>query len=133
MKCTLSLPTEDITLDPHVSIALYRILQEALTNIVKYARAKSVHVEMTAAEDNVTLLIEDDGIGIPDGAQSNRLSHGITGMRQRVRALHGEFSIGRRPEGGTLIEVNIPIERPRTEPDAPVQDAPPDAVTARSA
>jgi signal transduction histidine kinase len=125
LKCKLSLPTDDVKLDPHVSIALYRILQEALTNIVKYARAKHVHVELNASEDNVTLLIEDDGIGIPEGAQKNRLSHGITGMRQRVRALHGEFSIGRRPEGGTLIEVNIPLERQPREQDAPARaDAP---------
>ncbi len=67
------------------------------------------------ADDNVTLLIEDDGIGIPEDAQNNLLSHGIAGMRQRVRALHGEFSIGRRPEGGTMIEVNIPLERPPRE------------------
>ena len=98
-----------------MSIALYRILQEALTNIVKYAHAKNVHVDLGASSDNVTLLIEDDGIGIPPDAQSNRLSHGISGMRQRAKALHGEFSIGRRPEGGTRIEVNIPLDR---QPDA---------------
>ena len=126
LKCTLSLPTDDMVLDPHVSIALYRILQEALTNIGKYARAKSVHVELNASSDNITLLIEDDGIGIPDGAQKNKLSHGITGMRQRVRALRGEFSITRRAEGGTLIEVNIPLERrPPAEESAPARaDAP---------
>jgi signal transduction histidine kinase len=134
LKCKLSLPTEDVTLDPHVAIALYRILQEALTNIVKYARAKNVHVELNPTDDNITMLIEDDGIGIPDGAQNNRLSHGITGMRQRVRALHGEFSIGRRPEGGTLIEVNIPIERSQPEQDAAAPaEAPADKVAARSA
>ena len=121
LKCTLSLPADDVTLDPHVSIALYRILQEALTNILKYARAKNIHVELNATDDNVTLLIEDDGVGIPDGAQNNRLSHGITGMRQRVRALHGEFSIGRRPEGGTIIEVNIPRERPPQEQGTPAR------------
>jgi signal transduction histidine kinase len=97
------------------------ILQEALTNVVKYARAKHVHVELNASDDNITLLIEDDGVGIPEGAQKNRLSHGITGMRQRVKALHGEFSIGRRPEGGTLIEVNIPLERPPREQSAPAR------------
>jgi signal transduction histidine kinase len=125
LKCKLSLPADDLELDPHVSIALYRILQEALTNVVKYARAKNIHVELNASDDNVSLVIEDDGVGIPDGAQKNRLSHGITGMRQRVRALHGEFSIGRRPEGGTLIEVNIPLERPPREQGAPARaDAP---------
>ncbi len=103
---------------PHVSIALYRILQEALTNIVKYARAKNVNVDLGVTSDTITLLIEDDGIGIPDDAQTNLLSHGIAGMRQRVRALHGEFSIARRPEGGTLIEVNIPTGRiTQTEPE----------------
>ena len=124
LKCTLDLPTDDITLDPRVSIALYRILQEALTNIVKYARAKNVHVELNLADDNISMLIEDDGVGIPEDAQNNRLSHGITGMRQRVKALRGEFSIGRRPEGGTIIEVNIPLERqPRDEGSAARIDA----------
>ena len=61
--------------------------------------------------DTIALLIEDDGVGIPDDAQSNLLSHGILGMRQRVRALHGEFSISRRETGGTIIEVNIPLGR----------------------
>jgi signal transduction histidine kinase len=122
LKCTLALPGDDLTLDPRVSIALYRILQEALTNIGKYARAKNVRVELNVADDNISLLIEDDGVGIPDGAQKNKLSHGITGMRQRVRALHGELSIQRRAEGGTLIEVNNPRERKPGEQDA--QDAP---------
>jgi signal transduction histidine kinase len=92
-----------------VSIALYRILQEALTNIVKYAKASNVNVDLGVTSDTVTLLIEDDGIGIPDDAQNNLLSHGISGMRQRVRALHGDFAIARRPEGGTMIEVNVPL------------------------
>ena len=125
LKCKLSLPPDDLTLDPHVSIALYRILQEALTNIGKYARAKNVHVDLNATDDNISLLVEDDGIGIPDGAQKNKLSHGITGMRQRVRALHGEFSISRRAEGGTLIEVNIPREPQPGEQATPARaDAP---------
>ncbi|MEO8303273.1 MAG: CHASE3 domain-containing protein [Betaproteobacteria bacterium] len=121
LKCTLGLPTDDPALDPHVSIALYRILQEALTNIVKYARAKSVNVDLVHAPDSITLLIEDDGVGIPDNAQNNRLSHGITGMRQRVKALGGEFAIRRRSEGGTMIEVSIPVQ---LQPDAAGAAAP---------
>lgn len=119
LGCTVATPRDDSGIPPHMSIALYRILQEALTNIVKYARAKSVNVDLGLTSDTVSLLIEDDGIGIPDGAQTNLLSHGIAGMRQRVRALRGEFTISRRPEGGTLIEVHIPVGRiaaPAPEP-----------------
>jgi len=121
LKSSLSTPPEEAAIDPHVSIALYRIVQEALTNIVKYARAKNVHVDLGMTADNITLLIEDDGVGIDEGAQNNRLSHGITGMRQRVKAPHGEFSIRRRTEGGTMIEVNIPLSR---QPEAKVAVAP---------
>jgi signal transduction histidine kinase len=120
LACTIATPADDSAIAPQVSIALYRILQEALTNIVKYAQAKSVSVDLGLTADTVTLLIEDDGIGIPEDAQNNLLSHGIAGMRQRVRALHGEFAINRRAEGGTTIEVNIPMGRetaPAPEPE----------------
>jgi signal transduction histidine kinase len=117
IACSIATPGDDRTIEPNVSIALYRILQEALTNIVKYAKAKNVNVDLGLTDDTVTLLIEDDGVGIPEDAQNNLLSHGIAGMRQRVRALHGDFAISRRPEGGTMIEVNVPIGKaPETLP-----------------
>jgi len=111
LAVTLATPQDDSHIPGTVAIAVYRIIQEALTNIVKYARAKSVNVDLGTAEGLLTLLVEDDGIGIAEGAQNNQLSHGISGMRQRVRALHGDFSIARRPEGGTMIEVSIPLDR----------------------
>jgi signal transduction histidine kinase len=111
LNCTIATPDDEESIPPDISIALYRILQEALTNIVKYARARHVHVNLGRTPDHVTLRIDDDGIGIADKAPSDRLSHGIAGMRQRVKALRGEFSIRRRPEGGTRIEVNIPLDR----------------------
>jgi signal transduction histidine kinase len=117
LDCVIATPRDDSAIAPQISIALYRILQEALTNIVKYARARRVSVDLGVTADTVTLLIEDDGIGIPDGAQDNHLSHGIAGMRQRVRALEGEFAISRGAEGGTVIEVNVPLRpRPATSP-----------------
>jgi signal transduction histidine kinase len=119
LACEMNAPEDDSTIPPAVAIALYRILQEALTNVLKYARAHRVAVDLAVADGSVMLVIEDDGIGIPDNAHSNRLSHGISGMRQRVRALGGEFSIGRRREGGTLIEVHVPLAAtPPTLPDA---------------
>jgi signal transduction histidine kinase len=91
---------------------VYRILQEALTNIVKHAKATRVDVDLRVAPDAVTLAIRDNGIGISDNAQQNALSHGLEGMRQRARAIHGRLSIARRPEGGTCVEVRRPSLRP---------------------
>jgi signal transduction histidine kinase len=123
IACTIVVPRDDGAIPPAVSIALYRILQEGLTNIVKYASARNVSVDLGVTPDDVTLLIEDDGVGIPAGAQSNLLSHGIAGMRQRVRALRGEFAIGRRAEGGTRIEVNVPLSgEPASAPEADSPD-----------
>jgi signal transduction histidine kinase len=120
LSCAIDTPQDESAIPPNVSIAIYRIVQEALTNIVKYARARNVTVDLGASGDMVTLLIEDDGVGISPDAQSNHLSHGIAGMRQRVRALHGNFAIVRRAEGGTMIEVTIPIAPAPSTHDAPV-------------
>jgi len=112
IACQISLPdTDDSALPPPQSIALYRILQESLTNVVKYAQAKKVWVRFDLDPDGVSLTIEDDGVGIPERVSANRLSHGIAGMRQRVRAFDGEFSIERRVEGGTIIKVRLPSRR----------------------
>ncbi len=110
LTCKIAALEDDSLIPPGAGIALYRILQEALTNIVKYAQAKHVNIELGLTADAVTLVIEDDGVGIPADAHNNHLSHGISGMRQRVRALHGEFSIARRAKGGTAVKVRIPVE-----------------------
>jgi signal transduction histidine kinase len=113
LACDLHVP-EDDDWPPEVSIALFRIVQEALTNVVRYAKAARVSVDLTRDPEGVTLVVSDDGIGIPEGALRNRLSHGILGMRQRVRALKGEFSIRGRPGQGTVIEVRVPLPVPAT-------------------
>ena len=103
-------------------------MQEALTNILKYARATKVRVDLNVTPETISLLIDDDGIGIREDAQANRLSHGIAGMRQRVKALHGDFSIGRRPEGGTVIEVHIPNTPDTSTAAAPDDEQPAEPV-----
>jgi signal transduction histidine kinase len=109
LNCKLNLGDVDLDLPPEVSIGLYRIVQEGLTNIVKYAKAKNVSVEMLRTENGISLVVEDDGIGLPAGAETNALSHGISGMRQRVRALGGEFRIHGQAGGGTIIETHVPL------------------------
>ncbi|HEX4885942.1 MAG TPA: CHASE3 domain-containing protein [Casimicrobiaceae bacterium] len=114
-----NVPTDAPPLPPHISIALYRIVQEALTNVLKYAKAKKVELDLVQAEDSVSLVIGDDGIGMPPEAKTHRLSHGISGMRQRVRALGGEFAIHSTIGRGTMIEVSVPLPRPDETPPVP--------------
>jgi len=118
----VNVPLEAPKLPPPVAIALFRIVQEALTNVVKYAKAKKVEIDLMQMPEHISLVISDDGIGIPEGAQNNRLSHGISGMRHRVRGLRGEFSIHGTPGRGTMIEVAIPLPKdgdPFASIDAP--------------
>jgi signal transduction histidine kinase len=121
LKCELNLAEDASDVPPGVGIALFRIVQEALTNILKYAGAKTVTIDLMRDDDGISLIIGDDGIGLPERASRDRLSHGITGMRQRVRALAGEFAIHGEPRRGTQIEVWIPLSRnPATEGDVSV-------------
>ena len=115
LKCVLELGDIDADLPPEMTIAVYRIVQEAMTNIVKYAKARNVTVKMTRTANGVTLVLTDDGIGLPAGAETNRLSHGISGMRQRIRALNGDFRIRGAPRQGTTIEVRLPLLPPAPE------------------
>ncbi|HEY5365016.1 MAG TPA: CHASE3 domain-containing protein [Casimicrobiaceae bacterium] len=146
LRCELNLADDASDVPPGVGIALFRILQEALTNVVKYAGAKTVSIDLLRDEEGVSLIISDDGIGLPDRASRDSLSHGITGMRQRVRALAGEFSIHGEPRRGTQIEVWVPLSRtPETGDDdadganagvpasAPLVEPPRSAATASDA
>ena len=126
LHCELNLA--DLELPPKVSIAIYRIVQEALTNITKYASARNVDVELLGDDEGVSLIVHDDGAGLPAGVESSRLSHGIVGMRQRVRALNGTFKISSRPGTGTTVEVYIPLP-----PAAVADDVVPAAGEAREA
>ncbi len=109
LQCTLNLDEGDGPLPPEVSIAIYRIVQEAMTNVVKYAKAKRVTVDLVRSAGRIALHFRDDGIGLPPSAPASRLSHGIAGIRQRVRALNGEFRIEGSPGAGTTIEVHLPL------------------------
>jgi signal transduction histidine kinase len=93
---------------------LYRIAQEALSNVVKHSRARSVRIGLDRENGAVALTIADDGIGL-GAAPAPRKGEGGLGMksmRERVEALHGVFRILPTPGGGTTVAVNLPLERP---------------------
>lgn len=89
---------------------VYRILQEALTNISRYARAKNVHIDLQSSHYQVTLMIKDDGIGFdPDSTRTDK-SLGLAGMKERAELLGGYFRLTSKPGSGTEILVSFPIE-----------------------
>jgi signal transduction histidine kinase len=90
-------------------IALFRIMQEALTNILRYAQAGRVRVSLRREGNSVVLEITDDGIGLSDGALAKSMSHGLLGMRERAAQIGGAFNILRGAGNkGTVVRVTLP-------------------------
>lgn len=90
---------------------LYRITQESLTNIVKYAKAKTVFLTIKKGSKNVTALIEDDGIGFDPLVLENNDSFGLMGIQERVSVLKGIFNIKSIIGKGTTIKVVLPLKK----------------------
>jgi PAS domain S-box-containing protein len=113
-KCRISMSDEDITTDRERATALFRIFQETLTNAARHAKATEVSVRLAKENDNLTLEVHDNGVGIREDKLSTGKSLGILGMRERARLLGGEFTIQGVPGGGTTVRVRIPFAEPRT-------------------
>ncbi len=109
-------PDREPKLSPDQSIALFRVVQEALNNVAKHAQAKHVDVVLFVHGGELTLEIRDDGRGLPQDAAGRRVERpgafGITGMRERILALGGWVDITGAPGKGTTVMVGIPMERP---------------------
>jgi PAS domain S-box-containing protein len=89
--------------------AIFRILQEALMNVARHARARHVEVRLRAEAGRLHLDVSDDGAGIDPARIADSRSFGLLGMRERARALQGNCVIASRPEGGTLVSATIPL------------------------
>jgi signal transduction histidine kinase len=108
LKCIESFPDEEPTFTSEAAIALFRIAQEAFTNIVKHSGAKSMDIALDVDEDAIVMQISDDGKGISGERQNSSDSHGLASMRHRVRALGGRLDLRSPPSGGTSLLVRIP-------------------------
>jgi len=109
IACRLVDTMAGASLGPDQATALFRILQEALTNVVRHAGAAAVDIRLAMAADRVTLEIGDDGCGIPEDKIGDSRSIGLLGMRERARALGGEVVIRRQATAGTAVEVIVPL------------------------
>lgn len=108
-EVSLSLPNEDPLRSGPVSVALYRIIQESLTNIGKYASATRVNVRLDHNADHWALSVRDNGIGFEcDSLQYGGL--GLIGMRERATLLGGGFEVTSSVKTGTCVSVWIPVE-----------------------
>jgi len=98
----------DGRLPSELETALYRITQEALTNVVKHAQAKSVSIVLTRREGSVTALIEDDGRGFTPG-DTREDGLGMVGMQERIALVGGQLTVESSPGGGTTLAVEVPL------------------------
>lgn len=111
ISCHFFSNKEEITLDSNQEVALYRLCQEAFTNISKYAQAKHVSVIINCLPEHIMMQIEDDGLGMQLSERFKENSFGIQGMSERVVALDGEFNIDSDPKKGTTITMKLPMQR----------------------
>jgi signal transduction histidine kinase len=104
---------------PMQAIALFRITQESLNNVAKYARARNVTVHLAREGEAFALEISDDGVGIPPDAMRRPKSHGLLGMRERALLLGGSLRVDRGVNGiGTSVQACIPLHGPAPENEA---------------
>jgi len=115
IACRVQCDEDAIEPEPDTSLALFRIAQEALTNIAKHAHASLVVMRLRRERGNILLEIRDNGRGISEADMQKPKSFGLRGIRERVLSLAGEFFIGPAEHGGTHIILRVP-ERAGVEP-----------------
>lgn len=109
LQIDLAMKPAQAVVPPDVAITLYRILQEALTNIVRHAGAQKVRVGFAQTASGWRLVVQDDGVGFAHtGAPTRRGSFGLIGMRERLLLLDGTLSIRNLASGGARLDIRIP-------------------------
>jgi signal transduction histidine kinase len=98
----------DERLPPEVETALYRLVQESLTNVVKHARANSVSIVLTRRDGSASVVVEDDGVGFDSGQEAGD-GLGLLGMQERVGLLGGRLTVESRPGAGTSFVAEVPL------------------------
>jgi PAS domain S-box-containing protein len=109
IPCDFAANVEELALAPSHGTAVFRVLQESLTNILRHAAASSVRIRFKVTEGFLRLTVSDNGRGIEDGALRKRTSFGLRGMRERALELGGSFKLGPAEGGGTRLVLNLPL------------------------
>ncbi len=98
-------------LESYVEIGMFRVVQEALNNVVKHAQASTIRVRVEFAAGGVTVVVEDDGKGFDPADEALPVGHyGIMGMRERMQLLEGKLTIKSASRGGTRVMISVPLK-----------------------
>jgi two-component system, NarL family, sensor histidine kinase UhpB len=111
IPCKFTCNRAEISVSTEQAMAMFRICQEAMSNIAKYAQATEVSVDLNASDNEVVMMISDNGIGIKPNDKLKTDSFGLRGMQERAIAMHGSFRISKpiASRQGTVITVKLPI------------------------
>lgn len=115
IECEVNTFSKDIKIDQEQSIALFRIFQEILNNIIRHAKAKKVKISLKKENENLILDIKDDGIGITQRKIKDKKSFGLMGIRERSNYLNGKLKITGRKGKGTTVILTIPLNIEETK------------------
>jgi signal transduction histidine kinase len=125
-------PSTIPTVSPPAALALFRALQEALSNVVRHSQASNVTVRLAHTGDELTLEVRDNGVGFGP-TPSSPMSTGLAGMRERISALHGSIAIDSQADHGTTLRVTVPLHTgARRAPPRPEGASAPAAPVTRS-
>jgi signal transduction histidine kinase len=108
----VTVPKETGKLDRDLSTALFRILQESLTNVGRHARASRVRIEFRQTQEEIIFEIADNGRGIRDAEANAASSLGLIGMRERLHPWKGSLDVVGREGQGTTVRVRVPLKDP---------------------
>ncbi|MGO9015033.1 MAG: sensor histidine kinase [Dissulfurispiraceae bacterium] len=107
IRCDRIIELKNVVIGEQLATAIFRILQEALTNIMRHAKATMVQVFLKEQNGNILLKVRDNGKGIMESEYTQPGSFGLARMQERVRSFGGELTINGTPGNGTTITVNI--------------------------
>lgn len=110
INCRLTLPNVNLTFNSEITTALFRILQESLSNVARHSQASEVDVSLSLRQDVLTLTVVDNGKGISDEEIKKVESFGLLGIRERVRSIGGEVVIEGKKGEGTRVHVAVPFK-----------------------
>ncbi|MET3106777.1 signal transduction histidine kinase [Oxalobacteraceae bacterium GrIS 1.18] len=109
IPCKFTSNSKEISILPGHAAAIFRMVQEALTNIAKHAAASNVQITILSTNDNVTFMISDDGLGLEQGHEYKPESFGLLGMQERCREIGGVVWLESKPQAGCVVTIRIPL------------------------